>query len=394
MNQPFNNKQIQSHTQALWRFLNNDNASIDKLASALTANIPSAVGQSVAKHLLVMHDWSKLSVTQRNKTDTFAVFNKADNMGYELQSSLFVSDTTGLPIVVAAQNMVTANTVYSTYADKLPTQVAHLDELGQRMKWLQDQNFHNENQTLIHIIDREADSVYHLREWAKAGLGFLVRVRGSSRVQYQNKAVQPRQLAETLPYRFYKKISYKNKAASLFIAEVPVVLARKSWSKNGKDCATPLAVKLICVRLERKGETLVEPWFLLTNTDISAEQAAQFYYYRWQIESYFKLLKTSGHHVEEWLQQSGEAFFKRLLVVAQSCLLVWRLQNDAREEARALCRLLMRLSGRNTKRSHPITAPGLLAGYLKLLAAQELLEYMSPEQIRQAVKQFQNGRVV
>jgi len=35
------------------------------------------------------------------------------------------------------------------------------------------------------------------------------------------------------------------------------------------------------------------------------------------------LLKSAGQHLEQWLQQSGDAFFKRLLIASQACTLVW-----------------------------------------------------------------------
>ena len=42
----------------------------------------------------------------------------------------------------------------------------------------------------------------------------------------------------------------------------------------------------------------------------------------------------------------------------------------------------MRLSGRQTKKGREITAPALLERMLKLLSAQELLEFMTPEEIK------------
>ena len=61
---------------------------------------------------------------------------------------------------------------------------------------------------------------------------------------------------------------------------------------------------------------------------------------------------------------------------------MWRLQSDRSEAGRRLCEFLMRLSGRQTKKGREITAPALLEGMLRLLSAQELLEFMTPEEIR------------
>ena len=132
-------------------------------------------------------------------------------------------------------------------------------------------------------------------------------------------------------------------------------------------------------------------WILLTNAGITAREAAQYDDYRWRIESYCKLLKSAGYRVEGWQQETGERICKRLLIVAQSCLQVWRLQSDRSEAGRRLCEFLMRLSGRQTKKGREITASALLEGMLKLLSAQELLEFMTPEEIREAAWVVRGG---
>ena len=105
------------------------------------------------------------------------------------------------------------------------------------------------------------------------------------------------------------------------------------------------------------------PWILLTNTEITAREAAQYDDYRWRIESYCKLLKSAGYRVEGWQQETGERICKQLLIVAQSCLQVWRLQSDRSEAGQRLCEFLMRLSGRQTKRGMRLPLPRSWKGY-------------------------------
>ncbi|SUX18911.1 Uncharacterised protein [Cardiobacterium valvarum] len=50
------------------------------------------------------------------------------------------------------------------------------------------------------------------------------------------------------------------------------------------------------------------PWILLTNTEITAREAAQYDAYRWRIESDCKPLKSAGYRVEGWQQETGEGF--------------------------------------------------------------------------------------
>lgn len=167
-------------------------------------------------------------------------------------------------------------------------------------------------------------------------------------------------------------------------------MGKRLKASKGKS----LNLRFVSARLEDSKGELISSWYLLSNTEINAERLTTYYYYRWQIESYFKLLKGAGHHMEDWLQQSGEAFFKRALIVAQSCILVWLLMHDQSQKAKEFKELLVRLSGRQTKRKNPITAPALLAGYLMLLSAYELLQVMTPEEINEAVGIFQGGGLV
>ena len=57
---------------------------------------------------------------------------------------------------------------------------------------------------------------------------------------------------------------------------------------------------------------------------VAAQTIAQWYYWRWRIENYFKLLKSAGQHLEEWQQTTAKAIASRLLVAATACVVVWR----------------------------------------------------------------------
>ncbi|MGG2142495.1 hypothetical protein [Symbiopectobacterium sp. RP] len=74
------------------------------------------------------------------------------------------------------------------------------------------------------------------------------------------------------------------------------------------------------------------------------------YYWRWGIESFFKLLKGAGHDVEKWLERSAGALLRRLLIASMACVLVWRLQRVEGDDNAAARQLICRLSGRQQKR--------------------------------------------
>ena len=154
---------------------------------------------------------------------------------------------------------------------------------------------------------------------------------------------------------------------------------------NERVPGPPLRLRLVVSRVcDATGRTLAV-WYLLTNVPAEVDTAtvALWYYWRWRIESLFKLLKGAGQQVEHWKQPCGEAIAKRLVVAAMACALVWRLQEDPSSSAATLRQLLVRLSGRQQKWGRPATAPALLAGLWVLLAMLAVLEEHSVEDLRQ-----------
>jgi hypothetical protein len=129
-------------------------------------------------------------------------------------------------------------------------------------------------------------------------------------------------------------------------------------------------------------------WYLLTNVPAEVDTAtvALWYYWRWRIESLFKLLKGAGQQVEHWKQPDGETIAKRLVVAAMACALVWRLERHPAAEAADLRRLLVRLSGRQMRWGREATAPALLAGLWVLLAMLAVLEDHSVDDLRRFKK--------
>jgi IS4 transposase len=91
----------------------------------------------------------------------------------------------------------------------------------------------------------------------------------------------------------------------------------------------PVSAKMVVSRvLSEAGEVLAQ-WLILTNMKhVDASTIALRYYWRWQIECFFKLFKSAGHHLESWQQESALAIAKRLLVVSMACVTVWQIAAD------------------------------------------------------------------
>ena len=145
-----------------------------------------------------------------------------------------------------------------------------------------------------------------------------------------------------------------------------------------------MTVRLVVSRVCTPDGKPLADWFLLTNVPGSVPDAriALWYYWRWRIESYFKLLKQAGQQLERWEQESGPAILKRLLIAGQACALAWRLMRAEGTFADQTRAFLVRLSGRQMKRTTPISASALLHGLYTLFAMLETLKHHSTDELQ------------
>ena len=245
---------------------------------------------------------------------------------------------------------------------------------------------------LVHSIDCEADSLAQYRAWQAADRHFLVRAKGSRKVRWQDQEWSLAQLAGRLTWRRCREVTYKGHCAIQHVAEAEVVLDRPAWRHrkrggrvmNERLPGPALTLRLVVSRVcDTTGQTLAV-WYLLTNlpAEVDTATVALWYYWRWRIESLFKLLKSAGQQVEHWKQPQAEALAKRLVVATMACALVWRLERQVSAEAADLRQLLVRLSGRQMKWGREATAPALLAGLWVLLAMLSVLQEHSVEELR------------
>lgn len=369
------------------RFLYNDSATLPRLLEPLHQLAHQWRQQAPGTWGLVLHDWSLLSYPHhQRKTDQVKVNN---GRGYELTTLLLVEARAGQPIAPLELRLRSAQGVFSTRTPAPGPKAFRIDEVLPSMQAVADLGLGG---SLVHVIDREADALVQYRAWQGAGQHFLVRANGSRKVRWQGEELSLTQLAGRLPLRRCREVPYKGQQAIQRVAEAEVVLDRPAWRHrrrgrrriNERVPGPPITLRLVVSRVcDTTGRTLAV-WYLLTNVPATVDTAtvALWYYWRWRIESLFKLLKGAGHQVEHWQQQGGEALAKRLLVAAMACALVWQLERQESAEAAALRGLLIRLSGRQMKRGRSHTAPALLAGLWSLLVMLEVLGEHSVEELR------------
>ncbi len=373
-------------TQATWRFLNNERVGMPDLVEPLREVGRSRVGELKSRFALLVHDWCKLSFAYGKRDMT--QLTHATDIGYELTTALLVSADDGSPLAAMEMHLKTGDGVIST-RNPSPQDLPHLDQVLPTMEASRRWNL---DKSLLHIIDREADSVDYFRKWDAEGFKYLVRA-DDRRVRWLGKSFLLSEIRQSpaLSKAFSKvtdEASYHGKAAQLWLAETEVILNRPA-KKNVKGkrfqvAGRPLRLRYIVVQLrDWKGKVLAE-WMLLTNASksVHAEHLARCYYWRWRIESFFKLLKSHGQQLEQWQQETGPAIARRLLVASMACVVVWQLQADDTPQARELKTVLIRLSGRQMKRNRPHTAPALLAGLWGMLSMLALLEHYDLDDLR------------
>jgi len=370
--------------QAGWRFLHNDRVTLPALVEPLRDAGRRRAETTRAAFALLVHDWSKLAYrpgrAASGKADLVRLTHATD-IGYELTTALLVSADDGSPLAPMELHCRTADGVLSTRG-KRPRDVGHLEQVLPTMRaspsW-------GPGKPLLHVIDREADSVDHFRRWDAAGHKFLVRA-DDRRVLWGEKrcllnAIRT-QLRRRRQFVAAGAAAYHGRPATLWIAETEVILDRPAKKKvQGKSVERPgraLPLRFIAVQLRNEAGQVLAEWMLLSNAPrewATTEHLARCYYWRWRIESFFKLLKSHGQQLEHWQQESGPAIARRLLVAAMACVVVWQLEHEDSPEAVAFKDALVRLSGRQTKRTKRHTAPALLAGLWVLLSMLALLEH-------------------
>lgn len=348
-----------------------------------------AVRQEVARRpgvLLAVHDWSTLSFGgHRSKTDRVALTHARD-VGYDLATVLIVRGDDGAPIAPVVVAMTTADGVLGTRDDAPGDDPCHIDQIQGDMRHVRDLGL---GTSVVHVIDREADSIAHWRRWSADGHLALVRA-DERKVLCRGQETSLLALAEALRrddgFRDAGSALYHGRKARLFVAEVEVVLHRAGKrNRGGQKIAIPgppLPLRLVVTEVrDLKGRVLAR-WLLLTNVPAEladAKTIAHWYYFRWRIESMHKLLKKAGWQLEGWLQRNGERLLTKLLIGLGACVSVWGLERRHDADSEALQQLLMRLSGRQTKRARSVTTSGLLAGLWVLQSAVGPLARHGPE---------------
>jgi len=382
--------------QAAWRFYNNERVDIHELFETLKAENREIAKNIQSPFILVAHDWSWLDYKNHNAKEDLIVRDKKGNskqIGWDLQASLLVDPNEGRLLAPMAINLKTSKEIYSSYSKELNVNLTHLQELSKRCAYIDSEI---ETKEVVHIIDREADSVLFMRELQKCDALFLIRVKKNAKVYWNEKEceIKQKELAKELSYgKEVARVKYHKKEAKLFVNECDITITRDyttmSVDESGKRKlikipGEALKARFVVSRVVDFQGKLLSTWMLVTNVEkerADSATLATWYYYRWSIESYFKLLKTAGFNLERWQQEKPVALFRRLIVVAYAVVLVFKLANSDDENAQEIRRFLVKLSGRLMEYGVEYTLPALLSGLWIFLRMMDLLQILSVDEL-------------
>jgi hypothetical protein len=367
-------------TQAAWRFYSNPSVTLQKLAQPLLDCARHCVADECAQFALVVHDWTDLHYsTHSSKLDRIKL---GRDFGYKLHTSLLLSDRSGLPLAPVSLSLWNNQGVLATQSADPIADIAQLDALINVFEFVDTQQW---GKPIVHIIDREADSVIHLSQWDSSQHYFVVRGKDQPSVIHEGRRQRLIDVAQQLELKNGGALDVgPGLVAQELVGETTVIIDRPGCPNraiNGEQqfrkrvYGHRVKVRLIVSQLRLADEEVMAQWLLISNLpdEVKAETISQFYYWRWQIESYFKLMKRGGHQLEQWQQENAQAIGKRLLIAAMASVVVWQIMRGEGEDVQRVRELLIRMSGRQVRRGQA-TASALLAGMWVLVSMLDVLQ--------------------
>lgn len=260
-------------TQGAWRFYQNPRVTLPQLAKPLLAAGREAVVEQCDAFVLVVHDWSQLHYDDHTSKADRVELSQSTDLGYELQTVLLVGDRDGDPLAPVSLSLRATDGVHCSRQAAVRKPLSQLDQLAPAMEFVEQQNL---GKPVVHIIDAEADSVGHYREWIKhPGRYFLVRADAVRVVRHEG---QDRSLSRVFQglreqgaFHDAREVLYHGKKARQWVAETQVLLTRSArpQRRDGKRRRSipgpPVHLRLVISEVRDEAGTILAVWFLLTN---------------------------------------------------------------------------------------------------------------------------------
>jgi hypothetical protein len=289
-------------TQGAWRFYGNDAVNLPKLVEPLQQAARTALAASSSGYALVVHDPSHLDYRDHQRKKDRKLLSNKHELGYLLQSALIVEAVTGKPIAPGFQSLTAADGQYTTLSEQVLPIQSVTDTITTAMEAVESLKL---GKKLVHLADREGDSVWHFRHWDDQGRRFVAPADNERLVRHEGLERPLPEVARLLQpqMKFTREVKFKGQLAKQYVAETTICLERRAClhrmvdGQRQRQCIAgrPLDLRLVVSEIRDKTGAVLSQWLLLTNVwDVEASRIALWYYWRWRIESYFKLLKSAG----------------------------------------------------------------------------------------------------
>lgn len=207
--------QAKAHAQAAWRFFHNRHLSWPQLMQPLLHLARQQSEAACDAYGLVVHDWSRLDYCRHTAKQDRIVLDRYATLGYERYTALLLGDQDGRPLAPLRLRLRSPDGIADSGRRRWRrTPQTHLDGLIVLLEQLRRLDL---ARPLVHIIDAEGDSVYHLRRWHRDGHLFVVRTDEQRVVRYQGGTWPLPEVAQRLRQRdaltYCRPVSYQGRRA-------------------------------------------------------------------------------------------------------------------------------------------------------------------------------------
>ena len=333
-------------SRALWPQLLGDPAQAGAIAAAVLSQAVADSKRHCSDYVLASCSHLKLPADEKDQARAGV--------------NALLSDRTGLP-----------------FAALWPAGAAEAGDAGVRPLYALD--LHQfDNKPVVHLFAGMA-SFDQVQTWQAAGLRWVSSVPASLQVEIAEDGLSAtlQELVSGLEFSLPQPVSFRGKTGLLSIAEMLVSLSPDPQDgRAGRPAGASLQRCVVRRIVDAASGNLVAHSYLLSSVSIQAKarQVMQWAVWRAAADPYFKLLDHSllpfgGAPV------SGEPVpLSRVLVAAQACTTVFRLQQAQDVWAATARKAMAQLAGQPVRADQPVPGPVLFEGLGKLYVLLDALE--------------------
>lgn len=332
--------QDRAEAAGAYRFFSNTHVSLSALKGALVRHCH---GHVEGGHKLVLQDTTQLNfnhLAERLGQDHhLGVIGDNESLGCFLHPSLVLDADSGHCLGLSDVQLWT-RPKHRPSKHKRHYKEQPIEE-KESFRWIESiaasQAVLEQAEEVTMVADREGDIFEVAARVPDSKTHLLVRARGNRRVHEAAGLLYEQMLEQdvaghyTISVRGDKRQGRRKRTARIEVRYGRVHLRRP---KRLRGSAYPEAVPVYVVEAREQQATVPEGeepihWCLLTSHVVEdfarARQVIDWYRQRWQIEQYFRLLKSEGLNLEEALLEDGQALKRLCLMALGAALAVMRL---------------------------------------------------------------------